>query len=638
MTTPLVTFMTKLGFDIDKASIRDLDKQLGQLERRIKSMSASFSAMGNSSTIRAAARLASAEARRVNAEARLQTQKMAVEKIRASNVLQEARNEGARLRNVGKSIVGGRVGGRTPIEQEGSALLTTGHFKQFLGLEAARQFTTQAFDTANFTLSRQPQFEFLTGSANEAQKQIAFVDKTVEDLGLNLMDANSQYRLLFAASNKKLGNNEIQDLFTSVSSLSTMLGTSTDAQNRAFRAFGQMISKGQVMSEELKGQLAESLPGAVGIFADALFGDGTRGSGDVKKLFKSMEDGKVGLEEISKVIKYMGTLTDKDLIARMLETPEKKLNKLRTRWTLFLEEVNRNGFLDIMVRSLEMIADAIVEVTKLVRPLGNAFREVFNYIKELTLGFTDLFNSMDLFTQFLIITVPLAIKFSDVLKRFLIIPFGISLAFLGLLYVLEGLMGVSNDFTKLTEDQDKGILGWLAAGIRLASELFAWIARIGGTAIGSLVVGYDLNKRYHEELANAKTPEERAAIKARYDALMKQNASQLTESVGNANSQFGSVYDRITGNSSLASIPTSKPPIAIPIPYNGPLSREASLQQSASGASGNMMAQDFNGDINVTINAGTNASPEDISTVLVDNLNKMFTNAGANYPAYNKVY
>ena len=112
----------------------------------------------------------------------------------------------------------------------------------------------QSFTQANFDIAQAPQFEFLTGSAEEATKQIAFLNKEVDRLSLPLRETSSMYRQLLASTKKGLGIEKTQELFSSFSNLSTMLGLSADAQSRGLRAFSQMASKGQVMSEELKGQ------------------------------------------------------------------------------------------------------------------------------------------------------------------------------------------------------------------------------------------------------------------------------------------------------------------------------------------------------------------------------------------------
>lgn len=121
---------------------------------------------------------------------------------------------------------------------------------------AAQRFGEKAYRTGNFQIAQAPQFEFITGSAEEADKQVSFLNKEVDRLSLNLMDASAQYRQLLASTYKPLGIEQTQKLFTSVQNLSAMMGLSTDAQNRSFRALSQMASKSQVYSEELNFRFA----------------------------------------------------------------------------------------------------------------------------------------------------------------------------------------------------------------------------------------------------------------------------------------------------------------------------------------------------------------------------------------------
>jgi tape measure domain-containing protein len=52
--------------------------------------------------------------------------------------------------------------------------------------------------------------------------------------------------------------------------MSSALGLSVDDQRGIFKALEQMLSKGNVQAEELRGQLGERLPGAIYFSAKAL--------------------------------------------------------------------------------------------------------------------------------------------------------------------------------------------------------------------------------------------------------------------------------------------------------------------------------------------------------------------------------
>ena len=123
-------------------------------------------------------------------------------------------------------------------------LITRGN----LAAVGAGAFTQQSFTQANFDIAQAPQFGFIAGSAEEAAKQVAFLNKEVDRLSLPLRETSNMYRQLLASTKKGLGIEKTQELFSSFSNISTMLGLSSDAQSRGLRAFAQMASKGQVMS------------------------------------------------------------------------------------------------------------------------------------------------------------------------------------------------------------------------------------------------------------------------------------------------------------------------------------------------------------------------------------------------------
>ena len=117
-------------------------------------------------------------------------------------------------------------------------LITRGN----LAAVGAGAFTQQSFTQANFDIAQAPQFEFITGSAEEAAKQVAFLNKEVDRLSLPLRETSNMYRQLLASTKKGLGIEKTQELFSSFSEISAMLGLSEDAQARGLRAFGQMAS------------------------------------------------------------------------------------------------------------------------------------------------------------------------------------------------------------------------------------------------------------------------------------------------------------------------------------------------------------------------------------------------------------
>lgn len=126
----------------------------------------------------------------------------------------------------------------------------------------------------------------VSGTAQQFAINQNFIKTTSDNLGIGINDLTKQFTQFYVSAKDKLSQNQIEEIFTSIAKAGATMGLSVDAQNRAFTALNQSMAKGQVMSEELKGQLSEALPGALGIMAKSL-------NVTEKELMKMMEAGEV---------------------------------------------------------------------------------------------------------------------------------------------------------------------------------------------------------------------------------------------------------------------------------------------------------------------------------------------------------
>jgi tape measure domain-containing protein len=129
----------------------------------------------------------------------------------------------------------------------------------------------------------------ISPSAEEAAESSQFILDVVDKYNTPIQSARDGFTKLYA-SMKPTGfsGDEIRDLFLGISQAAATFGMSAEKVDRVNYAFAQMASKGQVMSEELKGQLGDVLPGAMGIFAEAA---GFEGPDAITKFSKALEDG-----------------------------------------------------------------------------------------------------------------------------------------------------------------------------------------------------------------------------------------------------------------------------------------------------------------------------------------------------------
>lgn len=132
-------------------------------------------------------------------------------------------------------------------------------------------FAKQVTETTLKYQGFQKAIDFASGSQKEGAKNFQFLSDLAKRLGLDL-EATAQGYKTFAASSNLAGvsSAETNRQFTAVSKAVTALGLSADDSKGVFLALGQIISKGTVSSEELRGQIGERLPGAFNIAAKAM--------------------------------------------------------------------------------------------------------------------------------------------------------------------------------------------------------------------------------------------------------------------------------------------------------------------------------------------------------------------------------
>lgn len=137
----------------------------------------------------------------------------------------------------------------------------------FVSLSTVRSLLDASIQLEKFNNALQ----VATGSSKGAAEEMAFVRAEADRLGLDLQSAAEQYsRLAAAAKGTELQGQSTRDIFVSVAQAATVMGLSAAETGGALTALEQIISKGKVSAEELRGQLGERLPGAFQIAARSI--------------------------------------------------------------------------------------------------------------------------------------------------------------------------------------------------------------------------------------------------------------------------------------------------------------------------------------------------------------------------------
>lgn len=150
------------------------------------------------------------------------------------------------IRNRGGGTRGGTGGTEAggspnPWQMAGTGgLLSGNNVRAFGATIGISGIAKQMYDTANYQVALEPQYEFLTGSAKEAEKQIAFVNKLADDLHINLRDTSKSYGMFLGASASSIGAEKAQKSFETIQKFGVMMGATPDTLKRGTYAIQQI--------------------------------------------------------------------------------------------------------------------------------------------------------------------------------------------------------------------------------------------------------------------------------------------------------------------------------------------------------------------------------------------------------------
>ena len=132
---------------------------------------------------------------------------------------------------------------------------------------------------------------FAGGSVQQGAADFEWLTQKANELGLDLqVAANAFGSFESAARGTSIQGQAVKDIFEGVGMASTVMHLSAEQSEGTFRALEQMMSKGKVQAEELRGQLGERIPGAFQIAARAM-------KMSTQELDKFMADGKLMAED-----------------------------------------------------------------------------------------------------------------------------------------------------------------------------------------------------------------------------------------------------------------------------------------------------------------------------------------------------
>lgn len=194
------------------------------------------------------------------------------------------------------------------------------------------------------------QLTLIQGGAIQAGESLRFVADTASQLGIDLISASDGYvRLAASANGTSLAGEQINRIFRSVAQASAALGLSVEETKGTLQAISQMMSKGNVQAEELRGQLGERLPGAFNIAARAL-------GVTTAELNKMLENGKVLSEDF--LPKFASEL-DRTFSSARFDGIQNNINRIANSWEALKRVISAKIDFNSVVKGFADAADKI---------------------------------------------------------------------------------------------------------------------------------------------------------------------------------------------------------------------------------------------------------------------------------------
>lgn len=240
-----------------------------------------------------------------------------------------------------------------------------GVFGVGVGLQIAREIfeNVKAIDALDQALKAVTKTQ---AAYNESQN---FLLDVSERYGIELRSLTENYtKYLASLQGTTLEGDKGVKIFEALNRVSAKLNLSQEKQNGLMNAFVQIISKGTVQAEELRGQLGDRLPGAFNIMARAI-------GVSTEKLNKMLKDGEVIADEVlpkfaDEMEKTFGTAN-----LQRIDSLVAAQNRLSNEWTIFLTSLTQgDGLLkNVFTNTLYFITSVLGAINEISDKIKETF-------------------------------------------------------------------------------------------------------------------------------------------------------------------------------------------------------------------------------------------------------------------------
>lgn len=174
----------------------------------------------------------------------------------------------------------------------GEVLSLTASFVGFYGIFNTGRSFVDAFQTIEAAQNRLG--AAFQQNASQVSAEIGFLQQEADRLGFSFGVLSDNFsKFVIGGQSAGIEFETLKTIFVQVSEAARVLKLSNDDINGVLTAMTQIAGKGTLQMEELRQQLGDRLPGAVGLVANAL----GYGEERMAEFFKAVENGQIGAEE-----------------------------------------------------------------------------------------------------------------------------------------------------------------------------------------------------------------------------------------------------------------------------------------------------------------------------------------------------
>lgn len=246
----------------------------------------------------------------------------------------------------------------------------------YVGLQAAIGTAKKSLDSYNENQAIMSRLTIANGGdARKAADDFKYLQGQADRIGFVFQKIAPAYtKFAIAAQSAGFTSQQTKFAFEQIAGAATKAKLSTDELEGVMKAFEQMMSKGTIQAEELRGQLGDRLPGAFTIAARAA-------NMTVQDFTKAMSEGKIGSEQVINIARELGKTygATKEGTETLLVAQARFQNALDR----FLSDTANGGFVQAYQGLLNKLTTMLNDGTasKFATALSQAFTAVIDVLR-----------------------------------------------------------------------------------------------------------------------------------------------------------------------------------------------------------------------------------------------------------------